>query len=257
MQDVAGHLDDRRRQEFRRTVGVSLVLHAAIAVALLVSPGGSSVAPPEGVRVRLVSPPSASSPKPKAAPAPAPVARPKPKPKPPKPAPVVLPTEPSTPKPQAKPKPEAKPKPKPRPEPVPQTPPVEQDLSDVLDSLRSELGEEAPTDEPVETAQAVLTPGVPGGVRLSPEVKAWLRAAEVHVRRNWVVPPNFEMLSLVTTIDVELDRAGNVQGTPRVRERSDNPWYDENVVRSIQKASPLPAPPEAGKWTFQFYSDRD
>lgn len=31
-----------------------------------------------------------------------------------------------------------------------------------------------------------------------------------------------------------------------------NPWYDENVVRAIQKASPLPAPPEAGEWAFVF-----
>lgn len=252
MQDVAGHLDDRRRQEFRRTVGVSVVLHLALGLALWISPTGSSVAPPAGVRVRLVSPPSSA---PRPAPTPAPVARPKPKPKPPKPAPVVLPTEPTTPKPKPAAKP--KPKPEPRPAPVPQTPPVEQDLSDVLDSLRDELGEEATPDAPVETAQADVQPGVPGGQRVSAEVMAWMRRARVHVRRNWVVPPAFEMQTLVTTIEVDLDASGNVRGTPTVNQRSGNPWYDENVVRSIQKASPLPAPPEAGAWTFEFYSDRE
>ena len=34
--------------------------------------------------------------------------------------------------------------------------------------------------------------------------------------------------------------------------RSGNPWYDESVVRAIQKASPLPPPPEAGEWPFVF-----
>jgi TonB family protein len=65
------------------------------------------------------------------------------------------------------------------------------------------------------------------------------------------------MQVLVAEIRVNLDAAGYVRGMPKVERRSGNPWYDENVVRSIQKASPLPAPPEAGKWTFVFYSDRD
>ena len=77
MQDVAGQLDARRRQEFRRTVGVSLVLHVAVALGFLVSPSSSSLAPPQGVQVRLVAPPSAG-PKPK--PAPRPVAKPAPVP---------------------------------------------------------------------------------------------------------------------------------------------------------------------------------
>jgi TonB family protein len=102
-----------------------------------------------------------------------------------------------------------------------------------------------------------VQPGSPGGVEVSPEVLAWTREARIHVRRNWVVPPAFEMQSLVTTIDVDLDAAGNVRGTPSVRQRSGNPWYDENVVRSIQKASPLPAPPDSGTWPFTFYSDRE
>ena len=152
-------------------------------------------------------------------------------------------SEPST-KPAVKPKPE---------EPAP---PQEQEYEDVLDQLRSELGEPAPEESeagPVETA----SPGVPGGALVSPEVAAWLKSARIHVRRSWVVPPAFEMQTLVAEIQVDLDGSGNVKGTPAVVKRSGNPWYDENVVRSIEKASPLPAPPEAGRWTFVFYSDRD
>ena len=44
-------------------------------------------------------------------------------------------------------------------------------------------------------------------------------------------------------------------GEPRIVKRSGNPWYDDGVVRSIQKASPLPAPPEAGEWSFVFVAD--
>ena len=58
-------------------------------------------------------------------------------------------------------------------------------------------------------------------------------------------------------LEVKLDAAGNVKGKPRIARRSGNPWYDDGVVRSIQKASPLPAPPEAGAWTFVFTSDED
>jgi hypothetical protein len=41
-----------------------------------------------------------------------------------------------------------------------------------------------------------------------------------------------------------------VIGEPRITRRSGNPWYDEGVVRGIQKASPLPPPPRAGDWDF-------
>ena len=97
--------------------------------------------------------------------------------------------------------------------------------------------------------------GTPDGQRVSAEVAAWLRAVKIHLRRSWVVPPAFEMQSLITTIAVDLDAAGNVRGEPSVAQRSGNPWYDENVVRSVKKASPMPPPPKAGRWNFAFPSD--
>ncbi len=259
MRELAIRLDERHRTEFRRLLLVSLVLHLVGMLAMLITPTGPRIAPPLGVRVQLVTLPAA-------APSPAPpkpaAERPKPptplpaKPKPPKPAPVVLPTQPTTPTPKPKPAPESKPEPKP-PEPVQEAPPQQEEYVDVLEQLRAELGEAAPAEAPPSQLAQAGPIGTPDGAPVSPVVAAWLRAAEAHVRRNWVVPPAFEMLQLVTAISVDLDAAGNVRGEPSVEARSGNPWYDENVVRSIQKASPMPAPPKAGIWTFVFHSDRD
>ena len=116
------------------------------------------------------------------------------------------------------------------------------------------VGEEAA--EPVQTA--ALGTGGSGPPRpVSPEVAAWLRQARIHVRKTWVVPPGFRTQSLQAVIEVELDATGAVVGAPRVVRRSGNPWYDDGVVRSIRKASPLPAPPQAGAWTFVMLSDED
>jgi len=93
------------------------------------------------------------------------------------------------------------------------------------------------------------------GRPVSPEVADWMRRARIHVRRSWVVPPGFRQLSLATEIDVELDAGGNLLGEPEIVKRSGNPWYDDGVLRSIRKASPLPAPPEARVWRFVFVSD--
>jgi protein TonB len=236
LREVAVRLDEARRREFRYSLAGSTGLHGLVFLVLALAPVIPSMSPPASIPVRLVAPAAALRPAPA-------VSRPKP-PKPPKPALTVLPTEPVMPKPAAKPKPEEPP------------PPAEQEYEDVLERLRSELGEPAPEEPeagPVETAAV----GVARGAPVSPEVAAWLKNARIHVRRNWVVPPAFEMQVLVAEIRVNLDAAGYVRGMPKVERRSGNPWYDENVVRSIQKASPLPAPPEAGKWTFVFYSDRD
>jgi len=236
LREVAVRLDEAGRREFRHFLAGSAGLHGLVLLVFVLAPVIPSMSPPAAIPVRLVAPSAAPRPA-------ADRSRPKP-PKPPKPVPRVLPTEPAMPKPAAAPKPKAPP------------PPVEQEYEDVLDRLRSELGEpalEEPEVGPVETVAV----GVPGGALVSPEVAAWLKSARIHVRRSWVVPPAFEMQTLVAEIRVKLDVAGNVGGTPAVVKRSGNPWYDENVVRSIEKASPLPAPPEAGKWTFVFYSDRD
>lgn len=213
-----------------------------------------------------------------------------PKPEPPKPEPPKPPKNetviPKTPqrdpeKPKAKPEPKPEPEPKPRTEPKlppnevakaetpkpPPTPPKskpQESYDDVLAGLRAERGEDRPdpVERPTRTASAAkpgaggtaATPAAraSGTAAVTPEVASWLRAARLHVRQAWVLPAGLRREPLETQIEVELDAQGNVISEPKVTRRSGNPWYDESVVRAVQKASPLPPPPEPGRWPFVF-----
>jgi colicin import membrane protein len=203
----------------------------------------SKISVPRGViSVELVRAPAAARPA-----APAPVAKPAPPkpPPPPKPKKIVLPAEPTTPK--------IQPKPVEKVPPVQPKPKAEQQYEDVLAQLRAESGEDAPPTEIAKVEPtAIGSPGSPDGVAISPEVAAWLKKAKIHVRKHWVVPPGFRTQALEARVEVNLDASGGVRGTPRLSRRSGNPWYDEGVIRAIQKSSPLPPPPEAGKWNFVF-----
>jgi outer membrane biosynthesis protein TonB len=248
LQEVALHLGEAQRRDLRRFFVVSVLLHLAAVASFGWAPNFSMMeAAPGVISVEIVTAPGLAPPTP--APAPA-------RPKPPAPAPVVLPEEPSVPEPPPKPE-EAKPKPKPEPPPEPEAP-VERDLNDVLADLRQEVGDPEPVAEaPAPAPRAAVAGG--GGSRLGrplpPEVAVWMRSARIHIRKTWVVPPGFRNESLETVVEVDLAADGSVRGEPDIVSRSGNPWYDEGVVRSIQKASPLPAPPEAGRWVFVLLSD--
>lgn len=246
-QHISIDFDPFRRTELRRALAVSGAAHLVLLALFFYSPD-RNIGPPRGVvAVELVAMPArATSPA-----APAPSARPAPRPKP---KTVVLPAKPTTPKPKpksnSKPKPRAKPKPAP-PQPV-VAPPPEQGLDDVLAQLRAESGEDT---EPTVVAAAPTSTGPAGvttGVPISPEVAAWLKRAKIHVRRNWLLQPGFRTQYLEAEIRVDLGPTGVVRGVPKITRKSGNPWYDDGVVRAIQKASPLPAPPEPGDWTFVF-----
>ena len=248
-------LDEERRGDFRRFFIISALLHLGLVAMLAFSPGMPRIDAPMGaISVDLVAAPMRAAPPPRAAPKPAPTpapAKPAPKPKPPVPEKRVLPKETTAPKPTPRAKREEIP-----PEAVTRTETPEKDYSDVLDQLRNEIGEEkAPAAEPERVAAAAPAGGGGTGRPVSPEVADWMRRARIHVRRTWVVPPGFRQQSLATVVDIDLDRGGNVLGQPEIVKRSGNPWYDDGVLRSIQKASPLPAPPEAGVWNFVFVSD--
>ena len=231
--------EDPRRRDFRRALVVSLVAHAVLVVLFVVSPQTRRSVLPGVIAVELVSLPAARS---APQPAPRPAARPAPVKK------IVLPVEATAQVLQAKSRPKPTPKPVVEPEAAPDA-----EYTDVMAQLREELGESA---EPAE--EAAPLPDRPegssgaGSIRVDPEVAAWVRQAKIHVRRNWVLTPGFRTQSFETHVRVDLDANGRVLGEPRVTKRSGNPWYDENVVRAIQKASPLPAPPEAGAWPFVF-----
>jgi len=254
---VAVEIDDEQRRSFRRVLGFSGLAHALAFAALAWMPSMPSMSTPAAIAVNLVASPGRVVPPPPAAKPPPETAKPppavaKPRPKPPKPAPVVLPKEPTLPKPTAKPRLE----PKPRPEPVPE-PAEEQNYADVMASLRDELGEE-PTAEPVAEpppAAALPAGGPPGGQLVSAEVRAWMIAARIRIKNNWVVPPSFRMASIAAEVRLEVDASGGLVGEPELLAGSGNPFYDEGVLRSIVKANPLPEPPEPGRWTFRFLSD--
>lgn len=226
---------------------VSTLAHAALGFFLVFSPSSEIVMPQGAIAVELVSMPAPAN-------TPAAVAKPARPAPPPPPAPkqIVLPKETAPPKPE--PKAEAKPvaKPKPTPQPVAE-PAQEREYSDVLSELRAEAGDEAPAPTPAPAQTAAI--GSPTGQPVSPAFLAWERRARIHIRQNWVVPPSFRNEPLRTSIVVDLDAAGAILGEPRIVVRSGNPWYDDGVVRSIQKASPLPPPPEAGEWSFVFVAD--
>lgn len=252
---VAISLEAVERREFRRLLLVSCLAHVALALFLGFSPSGEVVMPQGVIAVELVA---AAAPARPAPPAPAPAPAPKPAtplpPPPPEPKQVVLPKEPAPPPPEPKQAAEPKPKPEPKPEPVAK-PASEKDYADVLSELREEAGDESPPPTPTPAPAQTAAIGSPTGSPVPPEFLAWERRARIHIRQNWVVPPSFRNQPLRTGVQVELDASGAVIGEPQIVKRSGNPWYDEGVVRSIQKASPLPAPPEAGEWSFVFVAD--
>ena len=226
---------------------MSGVAHVGAVVLALAIPAPAAIRPAGVITVDLVAAPPSASPRP-SAPAPAPVPEaPAPRPKP-KPKQTLRPKKPTdrASKPKAAPK-----KPAPRREVFlePETK-QEKSLEELMAEMRGESGE--PTPEPAKTASAAPSSAASGpGRPVSPRVREWVRRAKVHVQRSWVVAPGFRMQDLETHVLVDLDAAGNVRGTEIAR-RSGNPWYDEGVVRGIEKASPLPAPPEAGEWSFVF-----
>ena len=250
------------RKQFRAMVLASAVGHALVLALLLLSPSFSSPPPgiPGVVVVDLVTMPPGLSPAP-AAPAAPKAAPPKPAPKPEAtPVPPPKPVEPPKPPPTKTVLPKeamAKPTPKPTPKPAPK----QVDYDELMKELREDAGEERP--EAIQQAASgarsdavpsTLPSGALGGtVKVSPDVMAWIRDTRIHVRKNWVKAPGFEKLE--TQLLVNLDEAGNVIGEPQVTRRSGNPYYDDSVVRAIQKASPLPKPPRAGEWPFVFPSE--
>jgi outer membrane biosynthesis protein TonB len=242
---TAGFASDqgsRQERDFRRMVVFSMVAHVGALGLAIAAPVPSSLEPVGVIAVELVAPPAQSARR-RAAP-PAPPARPVP----PKPKQVVLPKESRQPEPKpARPKPERR-----REVVVEQKPREEKSLEDLLSEFREESGETPPPAVETAVAPPVAPASAGAGRQVSPEVLDWVRRAKRHVRDVWVVPPGFRTQPLETHVVLRLDRSGAVMGSPRVVRRSGNPWYDENVVRGIEKASPLPAPPEAGDWTFVF-----
>ena len=80
----------------------------------------------------------------------------------------------------------------------------------------------------------------------------WLRETRAHVQRAWITPREFLNRGLETHLSVRLAADGSVIGEPVIVRSSGDPYWDDNAVRALRRASPLPPPPEPGEWPFAF-----
>jgi colicin import membrane protein len=98
------------------------------------------------------------------------------------------------------------------------------------------------------TAKSPATAGMPGATgtaRVPPEILAYARALDEKVRANWTVPElaQREAGKLMVQVRITIEKDGRVSNV-RMEKISPNPYFDDSVRRAIQKASPLPIPPE-------------
>jgi len=188
-----------------------------------------------------------------------PKVKPEPKPEPPEPPKEIAKAPPPKPSPAKPSPPQAAP---PKPAPPKPTPPKQESYDDLLADLRAERGEARPdrVERPTRTASAAAgAGGATGaaaggrpGAAANPEIAGWVRAVQLHVGRAWMLPPDMRGRRLMTELLVDLDGQGKVLSEPRVVRSSGDTRFDESAVRAIQKASPLPAPPDPGVWTIGF-----
>ena len=253
-------LADRRRQRFQRAVILSAIFHLVIIAALAVTPDPPPIKMPSAITVDLVAalpaPPSISRSKPAApspkAPAPPPKAKVKLLPK--------RAPDPAPPAPVAKPKPKPSPKSPPKPAPVLRRKPRPEEMSyeDALAQLRDDVGEAAP-DAPTPAKPAPqASPAAKGsvsGVVIDPELAAWNLAVMRHVRSVWITPTEFRDRAWAAQLEINLAPDGRVLGSPRLVHSSGNPYFDDNAVRAIMRASPLPPPPQPGARSLIFTSE--
>lgn len=229
--------EERGRREWRQRLIGSVVGHVLVAIVVIWAPSPAPSPLPKVVTVNLVgaaprvAPKRAPAPR-EQAPAPKPVMAP-----PPVQKKKVLPTEAPTVR--------AKPKP-----PVERPAEPELDYEDALSRLRNDAGETAPGPEAEEVLDAEPVSG--GAGQVNPELAAWQSAVDRRLQLTWVTPAEFRNTALHTLLVVRLMADGTVLGSPRVKRSSGNPSYDDNAVRGVIQASPLPPPPEAGDWPIVF-----
>jgi len=242
---------DELGRRLRQTTVISGLSHVFIASILFLLPHPAPAPLPPAIMVELMAAlPAPPAPAPTPVPAaPAPVAVPKPKPKAeilPKKAPPAA----------------TKPRPKPAPKPIVRRPkPEELSYDDALAQLRKDLGETAPAVAPAKpdpataaaaAAAASSNAGTARAGQIAGERSAWALAVVRHVRSLWIMPPEFRERDIATQLEITVAVDGSLVGAPRVVGSSGDSFYDDNAIRALERASPLPAPPEAGRYTIFF-----
>ncbi len=255
MQSAMDWVEGQRAESgwsMRSLLVLSLVGHLCLMLGLMLTPGPAPLRMPQALTVELVAAVPAAPKPPTPTPAPAPTPTPTPAPPPPKPKVKILPKQaPSV---------QLKPKPKPKPEPALHRRPRPKELAyeDALAQLRGELGEPpAAMDSPEPAESPAPAPDSPSarssqGVKVDPELLAWHQAVKRHIRAGWITLPEFRNRGLVAELMIDVAIDGRVLGQPELVASSGNPFYDDNAVRALKKASPLPPPPRAGRRTILF-----
>ena len=262
-------LDHRRRM--RNAMLVSLAIHGLVIALFAATPASQLPPLPRVLAVELVSAPPAAASRPKPAPPkaalPAPAPPPAPEPPAPEPAPPVA-------KAPVQVLPEEAPgrirKVKPEPKPIVRRPTREKELS--LDEAMAALDDELGVDE----TAALLKPAVDTaedegsnaeapaqdsrarpGVEISPEQAAWNRKVQRLIQSKWVMPSNLRGRGLATSLELNVAASGDLIGPPRVQRSSGDPFFDDNAVRALETAAPLPATAEPGRRIFIFRSEEN
>jgi colicin import membrane protein len=83
--------------------------------------------------------------------------------------------------------------------------------------------------------------GAAGQARVSPENLAYFRMLDEKIRSNWTAP--MERKDLMVQLRIVIEKNGQVSQV-RMEKTSGNSFFDDSVLRAINKASPLPVPPE-------------
>jgi colicin import membrane protein len=105
--------------------------------------------------------------------------------------------------------------------------------------------------------------GAAGSARVPPEHLAYFRQLDEKIRSNWTVPALAvgEKEALMVQLRIVIEKDGRVSQV-RMEKTSGNPYFDDSVRRAINKASPLPVPPEQLRGGedyyeigFRFYED--
>ena len=105
--------------------------------------------------------------------------------------------------------------------------------------------------------------GAAGNARVAPEHLAYFRQLDEKIRSNWTVPSLAlgEKETLMVQLRIVIEKDGRVSQV-RMEKTSGNPYFDDSVRRAINKASPLPVPPEQLRGGedhyeigFRFYED--
>ncbi len=235
-----------RFTRFDRFVGISLALHAGLAVLVVVMALLPREKPPLTIAsFELVgNPPKGED----GGSSPVPVAS-APQPDPVEPAPTTEPTPPEEPDPTsiAVPKPlpttpPAKPQP-PKPDPKPSTPvPTPSEGKQTQGQTASAT--QGTSGKPGKTGIAggdTLSLG--GGQGLPSPMALWLSRVKYLVERNWRAPPGLAGITEMPEVVFSVERDGRAS-MARLRKRSGNPTLDRLALRAIQSVDLFPPVPD-------------